>query len=196
MDLDTIQAEQVEWSLRNFGVQPAHCPMLGIIEELCELEQALLIEEGDGEPEVQAAVVDAIGDVAIYMLDYCGKRGWRMQELWDERKALDGYEDFTFGPSEDGTPYVYQFILVLAHSQLKGEQNIRGGSDVHDVKLKGMLSNVLWLLQETAEKYYKLDALTILAEVWSKVKQRNWVANPNNAHVVVDTSAMAGNTDP
>lgn len=189
MDLDTIQAEQVEWSLRNFGEQPAHRPMLGIIEELCELEQALLLEEGDGDATIHAAVVDAIGDVGVYMLDYCGKRGWRMQELWDARKALDNHEDFTFGPNDDGTPYVYQFIMVLAHSQLKGEQNIRGGTAVHDEKLKGMLSNVLWLLQEVADKYYELNALSILEDVWSKVKQRNWVANPNDAHAVAESTS-------
>lgn len=198
MTLDEIQLEQTAWSTRNFGAQPAHRPLLGIIEELAELEEALLAEDDD--LAGKDAVVDAIGDVSIYMLDYCGKRGWRMQDVWDARCALPGYEEFIFGPSNDGSPYLYPFIKVLAHSQLKGEQDIRGGKAVHDENLKAMLSNVLWMLAETAKSYYELDVLVILETVWNKVKQRNWVANPNTAHTVaeqvIQTKDLAVSTDP
>lgn len=189
VNLDTIQAEQTAWSLKNFGGQPAHRPMLGIIEELCELEEALLQVDGDARDEADdEAAIDAIGDVAIYMLDYCGKRGWRMQELWDARKCLPGYDDFTYGPNADGSPYVYPFIKVLAHSQLKGEQNIRGGTSAHDVKLQEMLSCVLWMLEGVATKYFEKSPLDIIADVWAGVMKRDWLKNPNNAHAVAETA--------
>jgi len=189
IDLTALQAEQVEWSLRNFGAQPPHRPMLGIIEELCELEEAQLNDVSgfdNDEDAYKAAVLDAIGDVAIYMLDYCGKRGWSMEELWDARACPAWLYDFTLGDENDGFPYFASFIKNLAHSQLKGEQNIRGGTAKHDAVLKSTLSSVLWALDGLATAYFQREFIQILFEVWSKVRQRNWVANPNTAHEVAD----------
>lgn len=176
IDFDTIQAEQVAWSLKNFGEQPAYRPMLGIIEELRELEDA---DNDENDVEVE----DALGDVAIYMLDYCGKRGWRMQALWDVRVCPEWLEEYTV--SEYGMPYVSPFIKRLSHSQLKGEQNIRGGAEKHDQVLMGTLSSVLWLLDEVAKAADK-DFPSILTGVWAKVSKRDWKANPDTAHTVAE----------
>jgi NTP pyrophosphatase (non-canonical NTP hydrolase) len=184
VNLDEIQAAQFEWSARNFGQQPPHRPMLGIIEELCELEEAQLEMSEIAEAELAKEVLDAVGDIAIYMLDYCGKRGWRMQELWDSRACPEWLKDFTVGNDADGFPYFAPFIRRLAHSQLKGEQNIRGGTGKHDGILKATLSSVLWLLDSIATAELHRDFLDILAEVWSKVSKRDWVNNPNTAHEV------------
>ncbi len=174
VDFDSIQAEQAVWSVKNFGEQPAYRPMLGIIEELCELDEA---DNSEDEAEVE----DALGDVAIYMLDYCGKRQWRMQELWDARACPEWLGEYTM--AEYGMPYLSGFIKNLAHSQLKGEQNIRGGVEKHDAVLKSTLSSVLWLLDELA-KHYNKDFQSILAGVWEKVSKRDWTKNPNTAHEV------------
>ena len=189
VSLAAVQADQIEWSTRNFGVQQAHRPMLGIIEELCELEEVQLNDVhgfDDDEEAYKAAILDAIGDTAIYMLDYCGKRGWSMQELWDARACPEWLQDFTLGEENDGFPYFAPFIKNLAHSQLKGEQNIRGGTAKHDAVLKTTLSSVLWVLEGLSTSYLQREFLHILEEVWLKVRQRNWVANPNTAHEVAD----------
>lgn len=192
VDLVAIQVEQVEWSVRNFGQQPAHRPMLGIIEELCELEEAQLhgVDEFVSEEAYKEAILDAIGDTAIYMLDYCGKRGWSMQEVWNARACPEWLVDFVLGEENDGAPYLAPFIKHLAHSQLKGEQNIRGGTVKHDNILKATLSSVLWLLDGLSTSYLQRDFMQILLEVWSKVRQRNWVANPNNAHEVAENAEV------
>ena len=188
--LDAIQADQIEWSTRNFGQQPAHRPMLGIIEEMCELEEAQMLAGETGKEESDAAAqLDAIGDIAIYMLDYCGKRGWRMQELWDARACPEWLDNFVMGDDNDGMPYFAPFIRRLAHSQLKGEQNIRGGQGKHDSILKATLSSVLWLLENLSTVYHQRDFLQILEDVWMKVRQRDWVNNPNTAHEVAEAQA-------
>lgn len=195
VNLDAVQADQIEWSTRNFGQQPPHRPMLGIIEEMCELEEAQMLagdigkEAADSVTLSSDAELDAIGDIAIYMLDYCGKRGWRMQELWDARAYPEWLADFTFGDDNDGMPYFAPFIRRLAHSQLKGEQNIRGGQTKHDEVLRATLSSVLWLLDNLATVYHQRNFLRILEDVWLKVRQRDWVNNPNNAHEVAESQA-------
>lgn len=186
VNLVAMQADQIEWSTRNFGQQPPHRPMLGIIEELCELEEAQL---GDADETTEASVLDAVGDVSIYMLDYCGKRGWSMQELWDARACPEWLDNFVMGDEDDGAPYFAPFIRRLAHSQLKGEQNIRGGTGKHDGILKATLSSVLWTLEGICEAYYKRNFLRVMEDVWLKVRQRDWVSNPNTAHEVAEVQA-------
>lgn len=186
VNLSQIQAEQMEWSVRNFGQQPAHRPMLGIIEELCELDEALLLHE-DTE-ESQKPVLDAIGDVAIYMLDYCGKRGWNLQDFREHQRPSDNFEDFTFGDNADGFPPVTPFIRKLSHSQLKGEQNIRGGLAKHDEVLQSVFCEMLWFLDEVST-YLNKDFLDIVKEVWGKVQQRDWTKNPDTAHEVAEAQS-------
>lgn len=189
VSLVKMQDEQIAWSLRNFGQQPAHRPMLGIVEELCELEEAQLIGEDEylgGVAEYKKDVLDAVGDIGIYMLDYCGKRGWSMDELWEARACPEWLEDFVMGDDNEGYPYFAPFIRRLAHSQLKGEQNIRGGQSKHDEILKITLSSVLWVLEGVAKHVAQRDFLSVIAEVWAKVRQRDWVANPDTAHEVAE----------
>jgi NTP pyrophosphatase (non-canonical NTP hydrolase) len=148
MSLDEMQAKQKAWSQKNFGDRQTDAPLLGMIEELGELceavrlkaetdhSQALIVEamvhlarlahielkrkqgirkastsydrQCDAidqlnrvldeyytlagyppnnplrvEPELfeasEARTQDAIGDVVIYAMDFCGQRGWSLQ---------------------------------------------------------------------------------------------------------------------
>lgn len=167
MNFIEMQAEQVAWSKKNFGEQPAYRPLLGMIEELCELQEAW---DRKDKPEI----VDAIGDVGIYMLDYCGKRGWSMQELWDFQQEAGGVYWHL-------VPYIRQ----LAHHQLKGEQGIRGGSAAHDVELVRTLRQTLGCLNVIAEAV-STSFPVVINEVWAKVRLRDWTKNPNNAHEVAE----------
>ena len=172
VDFQAMQEEQIAWSKKNFGEQPAYRPMLGIIEELCELQQAW---DDKDKPEI----IDAIGDVGIYMLDYCGKRGWSLAEFWAGTDAMYLETFWNVTPS----------IRKLAHHQLKGEQGIRGGAEVHDAKLRVQLSVVLKRLSLMAEAVGR-DFPSIISEVWAKVRLRDWTKNPNNAHVVAESEAV------
>lgn len=184
VDLDAIQAEQVTWSLRNFGEQPAYRPLLGIIEELCELDKACGGDAEDDNVDEEGAL-DALGDVAIYMLDYCGKRGWRIKEFWDAKAPLDAE---AYDQAESGYLNVIPLIEKLSHHQLKGEQNIRGGAAHHDAEIKTTLSAVLWAL-DTAADALDQDFLSVMNAVWQKVRLRDWTKNPDTAHEVAEEAA-------
>jgi NTP pyrophosphatase (non-canonical NTP hydrolase) len=90
--VDKIQAEQRVWALRNFGpetysyhVDGLKC-LLGVGEEVGELMHAHLKHEqgirGDPSEHINAAQ-DAVGDICIYLMDYCNRRGWDFGQLID-----------------------------------------------------------------------------------------------------------------
>lgn len=172
INFEEIQKQQTAWSQRNFGDQPAYRPLLGIIEELCELQEAW---DKKDKPEI----IDAIGDVGVYMLDYCGRRGWSFQELWDKSATVDIGNRLYWN--------LVPTIRKLAHHQLKGEQKIRGGAEEHDCALKEQLEMTFYLLERISDSM-STHFPEVLAEVWVKVSKRDWVQNPNNAHEVAEGS--------
>ena len=87
--LSDIQTEQLLWSERNFGNHPAWHPLLGIQEEAGELAHAFL-KRTQGIRKNQdhdAAIRDAVGDIVIYLMDFCSCEGIDLQEAiegaWD-----------------------------------------------------------------------------------------------------------------
>lgn len=218
-----MQGEQVAWSLRNFGAQHARYPLMGMIEELLEFDEAWKLKEEahgrhgeakgadpmlvspeldkeitDADRELEltklyAEVYDAIGDIAIYMLDYCGKSGLQLNDLWNRRTFLDERMRKNWN---DLAPLARR----LAHHQLKGEQGIRGSKEDHDKEIVKTCEGILAHLDLIC-RYLKKDFIVILEAVWAKVRLRDWTKNKNNAHKVaeqqvIDMTNAAGNTDP
>lgn len=95
LSLDELQLEQATWSLSNFGPQPKHRSLLGVTEEVGELAHAhLKAEQGIRTNENhEAKKKDAIGDIVIYLADYCTQQGFSFQECveaaWNEVKQRD-----------------------------------------------------------------------------------------------------------
>ncbi len=77
ISLRQLQSEVGEWSYDNFGLQQSYRPLLGIGEELGELNHAHLKREQGirGKQDYREAQMDAIGDLVIYLCDYCAKEG-------------------------------------------------------------------------------------------------------------------------
>ncbi len=71
MNWQKLQIEVGKWSLKNFGEQPAERRILGMIEELGELVHAILKQEQNIRDTSMQDEWDAIGDLVIYILDYC-----------------------------------------------------------------------------------------------------------------------------
>ena len=95
-DFQRLQDEQSEWSNYNFGYQPPHRGLLGIVEEVGELSHAhLKAEQGiRGTPEELAAERDdAIGDIVIYLAEYCNRNCVNFQkaveDAWNHTKQRD-----------------------------------------------------------------------------------------------------------
>lgn len=219
LDLIAVQKEQVAWSEKNFGKQPALNPLEGMIEELLEFTEAWDDKEDraaelgaearakfeqakedarvnvTAEPNLEdftawkveatytEAIIDAIGDIAIYMLDYCGKKGWQFNDIWLGRSFLDekGRKNWS---------YLVPHARRLAHHDLKGRQGIRGTPAEHETQIMRTCSAILAHLEFVC-RYMEIDFLAILDKVWSKVKLRDWTKNKTNAHEIAEAQAAS-----
>ncbi|TDI96947.1 MAG: hypothetical protein E2O29_01560 [Deltaproteobacteria bacterium] len=99
-DLDDKQDEVERWNNKNFPNKDKESGMsrclIGAMEELGELSHAHLkglqgIRGTQKEHETKAK--DAIGDIAIFLMAYCAKRGFSFQDCirdaWDEVSKRD-----------------------------------------------------------------------------------------------------------
>lgn len=109
VDLKILQEEVALWALENFGRDvPQHQPLLGVGEEVGELMHAQLkYEQGIRGYDVQkfsADGVDAIGDIMIYLADYCNRAGFSLDECvrttWEKVRRRDWKKDPEGGGEE------------------------------------------------------------------------------------------------
>ena len=96
MNLKKLQDEVSMWSRMNFQDQPSYRPLLGIAEEVGELCHAHLKAEQDIRGSEQShfdAKCDAVGDIIIYLADYCSREGIDLEMAltltWDSVKERD-----------------------------------------------------------------------------------------------------------
>lgn len=100
VNLRRMQAEQKEWSERNFKNKKPYQPVLGAAEEIGELAHAYLKMEqgirGDKERH-EAAMKDAVADCVIFLMDFCNQQGWDFESLldqtWKQVKQRDWNKD-------------------------------------------------------------------------------------------------------
>lgn len=110
MNLRQVQAEQGEWSKRNFDNRKPYMPILGAAEEVGELSHAFLkMEQGiRGKREEHIAnMKDAVGDCVIFLMDLCNQMDWDFEEIvdttWNQVKQRDWKKNSHAGvaPSEN-----------------------------------------------------------------------------------------------
>ena len=84
-----LQARQKAWSAHNFGSQPTHQMIYGMMEELGEMVHAKLKEEQGirTNENHRANFKDAIGDQIIYMMGLCNNEGLDLQSIIEETCA-------------------------------------------------------------------------------------------------------------
>lgn len=95
-DLDKIQDEIGAWNDKNFPDGTPDDVLIGATEELGELAHAHLKGKqgirGTTQQHYDAAC-DALGDIAIYLMAYCHKRGISFEgcidAAWDQVKKRD-----------------------------------------------------------------------------------------------------------
>ena len=95
---EQIEKAANEWGARNFAEADAVDPLLGIAEEVGELCHAHLKgRQGirHTPEEVLAMKMDAVGDIMLYLFDYCRRsdEGFTvlscLQSAWDEVQHRD-----------------------------------------------------------------------------------------------------------
>lgn len=108
LSLPRFQYEVVEWADRNFGSVPRHLPLLGMVEEIGELAHVVLkssqgIRGMDDDQKRRAAEMDAIGDLVVFLANFCAKSGYSLEQCieaaWAEVKQRDWTRDKQHGTS-------------------------------------------------------------------------------------------------
>lgn len=95
MNFRELQEKHGQWAETNFPNAEKWEPLVGMQEELGELSHAFLkMHQGIRVNEDhEGKMVDAVGDILIYMADFCNRNGIDMQEAlettWAEVKERD-----------------------------------------------------------------------------------------------------------
>jgi NTP pyrophosphatase (non-canonical NTP hydrolase) len=159
MDWSVLQAEQAEWSKRNFGDQPGYQMVLGMVEEVGELTEAMTM----------AMLEDAAGDIVVYMSGYCTTQGIRLADVFVEAERC---REVAALPA---------FVGRLCHAHLKCEQGIRGTAEAHAAaKVQAMAGVVVRLRAELKEHASSRSLEAVVADTWAAVRQRDWQKAPAN----------------
>lgn len=98
LTFEGLQGQVGEWSRKNFPNNESIDPAMGLVEELGELFHALLKERQGirgSKATHEAAAKDAIGDLLIYMADFCERKGWSMQEIVEDTWNVVKQRDWT-----------------------------------------------------------------------------------------------------
>ena len=107
LTLRQLQEEMRPWVLHNFGKRPSYWPLLGAVEEIGELchahlknEQKIRTNEDHREQKL-----DAIGDILIYLADYCSAENIDLQQVledtWESVKLRDWKKNSQTGKVEE-----------------------------------------------------------------------------------------------
>lgn len=167
--LERLQKEQAEWSRRNFGNNPRIFPILGLIEELYEFNDAFHRRDEED-------LKDAIGDIVIYMSDACTRYGWNLSLLYRSRENAANVRHS-----------VSQIQGKLAHHALKLEQGIRKKVD-HEKELTQLMRYILFDVSAICTTLGE-GFQNVVSKTWDRVSKRDWVKNPDTAHEVADGKA-------
>lgn len=91
-DLNAIQDELALWHARNFPNSSPENMLIGTMEELGELAHANLKSRELGK-DLTAKERDAIGDIVVFLMEYCNMREFCMadiiRETWEDVRQRD-----------------------------------------------------------------------------------------------------------
>lgn len=158
-----VQVQLYRWQVNNFDLQPAGRFVLGIVEELGELGEAVEAEDRD-------AILDAVADVCIYATQLATAH------------RLDFGVLIAAGRELSASTSVDVSVGRMAHAVLKTEQRIRGYDDPE----KGRFE----VAQALVQLVCRLDRMTgamgaDLTETYvstaAHVLARDWKADPLTA---------------
>ena len=184
LELTRLQAEHKEWQERNFPDQKDHQPLLGILEELGEICHAhLKAEQGirGSESLHFEEKKDAIGDVMIYLANYCNRFGINLQTTVGlSLDAINWHRTEAYG----------DLLLAFKHAGVMADMHytmeLAATPSMHHYfreKLLDSIRNMVFYLA----KYSKANGISIkqaIFDTWEEVKKRDWRKNPENGVAV------------
>lgn len=151
------------WSMANFTSQRGMgclVPLLGVIEEIDEFESALTPEESE----------DAIGDILIFLLDYCKRSGMDLS-------SIEVYPETASGS-------LNKWIGKLCHARVKRIQGIRGMENIEAFRAKELtaVAGLIGVCHKLAikETGQLLGAFDLACHTWTNVvAKRKWHTQPD-----------------
>lgn len=85
MFLAYIQKQVHEWRKYNFPNSGDLHQFLGVVEEVGELSHAILkMAQGIRGDKHEEEARDAVGDIMIYLMNFCSENGWDLEEIIEE----------------------------------------------------------------------------------------------------------------
>ena len=136
-------------------------PLMGMVEEVGELFDA------DSKDNAR----DAIGDIAVYLCDYCYREGvgWPRTDTIPDREKLKPVRG------------VVVDVGKLFHCHLKRFQRIRGFHNLLTFSAARMeaIYGLVWHLEQLAKEETSGDLLMLLNETWNSIiRKRDWRTDP------------------
>lgn len=111
LTLQQLQTEVEAWQRINFKDKKPYQPLLGIVEEVGELSHAhLKLEQGirGSKEEHELAKIDAVGDIVVYLADYCTQNHISLQDAvertWQQVKQRNWTNNARTGISTNSNP--------------------------------------------------------------------------------------------
>jgi NTP pyrophosphatase (non-canonical NTP hydrolase) len=193
-ELEELRKKVGEWAARNFGsTLPENDRVVygmlrcaaGMSEELSEL-----IESNDQTtpcPKDMNEAKDAIADICIYALDFCYTAEIQMQEMLLNDREPSRWEKEFLKLNVEGVESIIVVHVGLAvvlgkiqHSVLKMSQGIRLQENHMDQIVTHMCH--VWRLCYRLADFWRSNLNELVKTTAEKVIQRDWIANPDDAH--------------
>jgi len=171
--LPGIQQDHAAWVIHNFGLpdnENKWQPLVGIIEEIGEFAHAHLKKSqcirGTAEDH-DIAMRDAIGDIGIYLMDFCTRVNLDFKEIL-----------FTTHHGRIGREPMYLHVMELA---AKGAaMRLLLGKDIHHTVNRNYILEFVRCLWETANRM-DIILTEVVVTTWEGiVKKRDWKQNNSN----------------
>ena len=94
MSLTRLQGEMQVWLHTNFPATDAVQQFFGVAKGVGKLANSMLkLDQGIRGDDHIAEAKDAVGDIAIFLMNFCNKQGWNFEEIltetWNEVKGRD-----------------------------------------------------------------------------------------------------------
>lgn len=112
VELSALQGQVRAWEEYNFPNADALQQLLGVVEEVGELCHFVLKEAQGIREAVDSAgkkvsteehQMDAVGDAAIFLINFCNKKGWSFDRILDETWAEVSRRNFVRFPKNGRT---------------------------------------------------------------------------------------------
>jgi hypothetical protein len=187
-DLPQIAKEVNKWSVLNFGVDNTKNTILGMVEELGELAHAVLKgRQGIRHTPEEIAEMerDAIGDISIYLFDFCGRTGVSVPDMEQVNRvghlvAKEIEEDNNpLTPADEVVLQMPQAIAQIFQLYNAGIFEKKNPSLFEEVTTRSTIGTFISLMDDFSSKR-GYNYLTIVNKTWDQVSNRNWVENPQS----------------